>query len=86
MPRNAAKLVRPPALYRPERRALTTDEARALLASIRGDRLEALWVCALSLGLRRGELLGLRRVDIDQAAQTVSVRQELLRVDGRLDE
>jgi integrase len=52
--------------------------------SIRGDRLEALWVCALSLGLRRGELLGLRWVDIDQTAQTVSVRQALLRVDGRL--
>ena len=84
VPRNAAKLVRPPALDRPERRALTMDEARALLVSIRGDRLEALWVCALSLGLRRGELLGLRWVDIDQTAQTVSVRQALLRVDGRL--
>ena len=39
--RNAAKLVRPPALTRPERRALTMREAQALLASIRGDRLEA---------------------------------------------
>ena len=59
-------------------------EAQALLASFRGDRLEALWVCALSLGLRRGELLGLRWIDVDQAAKTVSVRQALLRVDGRL--
>lgn len=74
VPRNAAKLVRPPALDRPERRALTIKEARALLTSIRGDRLQALWVCALSLGLRRGELLGLRWIDIDQADQTVSVR------------
>ena len=41
-------------------------------------------VCALSLGLRRGELLGLRWVDVDQVAKTVSVRQALLRVDGRL--
>lgn len=82
--RNAAKLVRPPALTRPERRALTMQEAKALLASIRGDRLEALWVCALSLGLRRGELLGLRWVDVDQVAKTVTVRQALLRVDGRL--
>jgi len=32
-PRNAAKLVRPPALDRPERSALTMDEARVLLAS-----------------------------------------------------
>ena len=82
--RNAAKLVRPPALTRPERRALTMKEAQALLASIRGDRLEALWVCALSLGLRRGELLGLRWIDVDQVAKTISVRQALLRVDGRL--
>ena len=82
--RNAAKLVRPPALSRPERRALTVEEAQALLLSIRGDRLEALWACALALGLRRGELLGLRWADVDPAAKTVSVRQALLRVDGRL--
>jgi integrase len=31
-----------------------------LVAVIRGDRLEALWLCALTLGLRKGELLGLR--------------------------
>lgn len=56
--RNAAKLVRPPALYQPERRTLTLEEARHPLDTIQGDRLEAAWVCALSLGLRRGELLG----------------------------
>jgi integrase len=89
--RNAAKAVRPPALHRPERRALTVTEARRLLKVIAGDRLEAVWVCALSLGLRRGELLGLRWSDIEFGNEatngwgpTVTVRQTLLRVGGRL--
>ena len=51
------------------------------MVSIRGDRLEALWVCAISLRLRRGALLGLPWVDIDQTAQTVSVRR---RCSGRM--
>lgn len=50
----------------------------------RGDRLEALWVTALTLGLRRGELLGLRWSDVDFIAKTLSVRQTILRVNGQL--
>lgn len=82
--RNPAKLVKPPALQRDERRALTIDEARRLLESIRGDRLETAWVCALSLGLRRGELLGLRWVDVDFVNGFVAIKQTIQRVDGTL--
>src|SRR5690242_4398364 len=51
-------------LNRPERRALTIEECRRLLDALQGHRLEALYVCALTVGLRRGELLGLRWSDI----------------------
>lgn len=82
---NPARLVRPPALRRPERRALTVPKAKHLVEVVRGHRLEALWICALSLGLRRGELLGLRWIDVDFDAETVAVRQTVLRVGGRLE-
>ncbi len=58
---------KPPSLGRNERRALTADEARELLDALSGDRLESLFVLALATGLRRGELLGLRWVDVDLA-------------------
>jgi hypothetical protein len=51
---------------------LTLLGAKHLLETMRGDRLEGLWVCALSLGLRRGELLGIRWAT--STYETVAVR------------
>jgi integrase len=72
--RNVAKQVRPPATQREEVRVLAVEDARRLVGVIRGDRFEALWVCALTLGLRKGELLGLRWSDIDFGDATLTVR------------
>ncbi len=44
---------------------------------MKGDRLEALYVLAISSGLRQGELLGLEWQDIDFTAGTLSVRRSL---------
>lgn len=82
--RNAAKSVRPPSVQQVERRALTVDEAKRLLEVLAGHQLEALFVCALTVGLRRGELLGLRWSDIDFDAGVLTVRQTVQRADGRL--
>jgi integrase len=82
--RNVAKLVRPPRADREEVSALTVDDARRLLRVIKGDRFEALWICALTLGLRKGELLGLRWQDIDFGSATLTIRQSLQRVSGQL--
>ncbi|MCC5580240.1 site-specific integrase [Microtetraspora sp. AC03309] len=60
------------------------EEAKKLLDTIKGDRLEAFWICALTLGLRRGELLGLRWDDIDFGNGQLAVRQTLQRADGSL--
>jgi|GEM_PF-2265948 len=64
IPRNVAKLVRVGAPKYKVNRGLTVDQARAVLQAARGERLYVLYVLALCLGLRCGELLGLRRQDI----------------------
>ena len=70
IPRDAAKGVR--------------CEARALLAAARGDRLEALYVPAVSTGLREGELLALRREDVDLEGAMLRVSQTLTRDGGKV--
>ena len=82
--RNVAALVRPPRAPRREVTSLTIEEARTLLQTARTDRLYALWVIALSLGLRRAELLGLTWPMVDLDRETVRVSQGVQRVAGRL--
>ena len=65
IPRNVAKLVQVPAPRYKVNRGLTAQQARATMAAAAGHRLSAFYVLALFLGLRRGELLGLRWQDVD---------------------
>jgi integrase len=44
-------------------KTLDPDQAKILLAAATGDDLDALWVLALTTGMRLGELLGLRWSD-----------------------
>ena len=60
-----------------EIKPLTQDQARSLLSTAEGDRLEALYVVALHCGLRQGELLGLKWEDVDLSAGRLSVRRTL---------
>ncbi|TAK35631.1 MAG: site-specific integrase [Chloroflexota bacterium] len=53
---------------------------RRFLAVAHGDRLEALFVVALTTGLRRGELLGLKWEDVDLSKGTLHVRRSAGRV------
>src|SRR5438046_2460833 len=79
VPRNVVALTDGPRVARKEVRTLSAQEARTLLDAARGDRLEALYVVALTSGLRQGELLGLQWSDIDLAAGTLQVRRSLER-------
>lgn len=83
--RNAAALAKPPRAERREIVPLTPEQARAFLAAVRGDRLEALYLTALTTGLRQGELLGLTWPDIDTTGRSLTVRVALQRVGGRLE-
>ena len=80
--RNVAALADPPAAVAYEPYAFSASEAARLLTALRGDRLEALYAIALAVGLRQGELLGLRWRDVDIDAGTVTVRYQLQKVDG----
>jgi integrase len=64
-------------------RALSPDEVRRLLAAAAEDRLEALYVLAVTTGMRQGELLGLRWRDVDLAGRSVRVTGSLQYVPGR---
>jgi integrase len=66
-------------------RPLSEAEARTFLDAARGagDRFEALYVLAVTTGLRRGELLGLRWDDADLDRGTLRVGRALVRVGGR---
>lgn len=82
VPRNVAKLVDPPKAEAYEATILSRAQATQLLETLRGDRLEALYALSLSVGLRQGEVLGLRWEDVDLEKGTVSVRRQLQVIDG----
>ena len=62
---------------REEIRPLNREQVRALFEAASGDRLEALYIVAVTAGLRRGKLLGLRWDDVDLEAGTLQVRRTL---------
>lgn len=82
--RNPASLVDGPRVEQYEINPMSPEDARRFLTSVRGDRLEALYSVALTMGLRQGEALGLRWQDIDLEMGYLRVTKQLQRVDGKL--
>jgi integrase len=64
---------------------LSVEETRRFLETIKGDRLEALFTVAVSLGLRQGEALGLRWRDVDFESGTLRIRYALQRLKATQD-
>jgi integrase len=77
VPRNVVALTNPPRMRRPEMRTLTAEQAQTLLAAAQGNRLAALYVLALTTGMRQGELLALRWRDVDLDSATLRVTATL---------
>lgn len=82
--RNVAALITLPRIQKQEMKVFTPEQTKVFLESIKGHRLEALFITALTLGLRRGELLGLHWSDVDLDAATLRVNHALQRFDGKL--
>jgi integrase len=82
--RNVARLVTAPRVPHQEMKALDADQAHRLLRAAAGDRLEALYLLALSTGAREGELLALRWSDLDLDSGVVRIRRTLLRTPSGL--
>jgi integrase len=84
--RNVAALSVMPKLDPPAaRRSMTPDEARALMAAAKGERLEGLVVVGLVVGLRPGELTGLlwSDLELDGTPPTLTVSGALKREPSR---
>lgn len=78
--RNVARQVKMPAGSIRKVKPWSADEAGRFLDTARTDRLYALWAVALAIGLRRGEALGLRWVDVDLTEGRVDITKALSRV------
>ena len=75
IPRNPAAPVKPPQPRGEEIRPLNREQVRVLFEAASGDRLEALYIVAVTAGLRRGELQGLKWDDLDLEAGMLQVRR-----------
>ena len=82
--RNVARLVQLRVTDERKVRSFTRAEALRFLKTAEQHRLYALWAVALSMGLRRGEALGLEWVDVDLDQGRMTIRRALHRVDGQL--
>ncbi len=72
--RSAASVADPPRVPRGEMKVWSSDQLRTFLDAARSDRLYAAWLLAATTGMRRGELLGLRRSDVDLQAERLAIR------------
>jgi integrase len=84
VPRNPTESVKAPRPAPEEIRPLNREQTKAFLEGARGERFEALYVLAVSTGLRQGELLGLKWGDVDLENGLIRVRRTLTRNKGRL--
>ena len=86
VPRNVADLVDAPRVPKKEFTPLSPEEAQRFLAAAEGDRFYALYVLAVTCGLRQGELLGLKWEDIDAEQGALQVRRQLQWVKAEKEE
>ena len=80
--KNVARAVSPPRKEKKEIKYWTKDEVKEFLNSIESERLFTLYHLALNTGMRRGELLGLRWVDMRLNDGYVAVRQNLVKTNS----
>ena len=76
---NVVTLTHGPKVERAAVHPWDADECERFLSGMAGHRLHSLYVCALTLGLRQGELLGLRGRDVDTELAELRVVQARIR-------
>jgi len=83
-PATAAVKPRQPTVGSRDIATWTAGELRSFLTHTSDDRLYALWRLAATTGMRRGEVLGLRWLDVDVAARRLAVRQTATAISSRI--
>jgi integrase len=81
--RNVAEDAEPPRKDDPRPRAWTPDQVRAFLDASASDRWAPLFRLAVTTGLRRGEIVGLRWPDVDLDTGALTVQRTVVVVAGR---
>jgi integrase len=82
--RNVADAADPPKGKAPEMQVWSPEQLRIFLVYVRTDRLFAAWMLFATTGMRRGEVAGLRWVDVDLAAGRVTPRKPRVQVDYKV--
>lgn len=83
--RNVAAIVERPKAVKRQKHILDEEQAKQLLELVKGDEYEALYVLALTTGLRQGELFALHWADVDLQRAAIRVRATLTEdEDGKL--
>ncbi|PGH49133.1 site-specific integrase [Streptomyces sp. Ru87] len=82
--RNVASLVEAPKVHSRETTPWTLDETLTFLEEARRDPLYAAFVLGIAMGLRRGEVLGLRWSDVDLDGRVIRVSNQVQRIGGEL--
>ena len=80
--RNVAEVVSAPKVEKREMQVWTPDEIVRFLGDIQLHRLHAMFYTAITTGMRRSELLGLKWSDLDSARQRLTVRHNLIDAKG----
>lgn len=75
--RNAAMGVSPPRPEKKKVQAWSREEAKTFLDALKVHRLYPLYLLALTTGMRKGELLGLRWQDVDLKHNRITILQTL---------
>jgi integrase len=84
LPRNPADHAEPPKPRTAEMKVWSAEQLRVFLEQVESDRLHAAWLLMATTGMRRGEVLGLRWVDVNLEVGRLSVVQTLALVRERL--
>jgi integrase len=82
IPRNPCHDATAPRVPKKPIQKLTKEQVAVFLNAAKGDRLYALYLLAVTTGLRQGEMLGLHWSEVDLEAGTISVQYSLTEVSG----
>lgn len=80
--RNICDAVSPPRRARYEIQPFSMEQAQQFLTIVKGHSLEALFVLAITTGMRRGEILALKWQDINFSQNSLQVRRIFTRQPG----
>jgi integrase len=75
--RNVCELIDPPRAPKPAMQVLTAAQTTAFLQAAEKDRLSAMYVLAVTVGMRQGELFALQWSDVDLEKGWLSVQHTL---------